>query len=160
MIRRVINVYSLNQIEKLQPSDSAVVISIVGPDWKDKDTRIKAGWHAILSLKFDDVNANLWDTERFLRLEDEYTLFDSDHARLILLFADKHSDKDIVVHCMAGHSRSVAVGMFLGEILDRELKLHAIHNTASYNSFVYTTLKREYSSKVHGVPYMPPKEWQ
>jgi predicted protein tyrosine phosphatase len=66
------------------------------------------------------------------------------HVREVENFVFAHKDKDFVVHCDAGVSRSVAVGMYLRTLFEAELTTHAIHTTRAYNSLVHRMLMRRW----------------
>lgn len=153
-----VHVYNRKQIAELAPSIDTVVISIGCPS--ESAAPLRDGWADVLRLSFHDINLQAIDRDDWLNMEtDRYTLFDSDHAKDILSFIGRNFDKNVVVHCAAGVSRSVAVGCFLRDALGYEIKLFAIKTEQLMNGHVYSTLKREYSIQQHGVAYMPPNEW-
>jgi predicted protein tyrosine phosphatase len=138
----LIDVYSRQQILKLDPQPDVAVISISGPA---DPAPLKEGWGPILRVEFHDVviprdEMPVMVDPNFGRV----VLFDEEIAAQIDAFAWEHKDKNFAVHCAAGVSRSVAVGMFLKEIFEGDLHLHAIHTTAAANSLVHRTLMRKY----------------
>lgn len=137
-----IDVYSRQQILKLDPQPDTAVISISGPC---DEVPFKEGWGPMLRLEFHDVviprdEMPVMVDPNFGRV----VLFDEEMAERIDAFAWEHKDKNFAVHCAAGVSRSVAVGMFLKEIFEGDLHLHAIHTTAAANSLVHRILMRKY----------------
>jgi predicted protein tyrosine phosphatase len=137
-----IDVYSRQQILKLDPQPDVAVISISGPA---DPTPLKEGWGPLLRVEFHDVV--IPRAEMPVMVDPNFgrvVLFDEEIAEQIDAFAWEHKDKNFAVHCAAGVSRSVAVGMFLKEIFEGDLHLHAIHTTAAANSLVHRTLMRKY----------------
>ncbi|KKL95831.1 hypothetical protein LCGC14_1850720, partial [marine sediment metagenome] len=55
-----------------------------------------------------------------------------------------HKEKDFMIHCDAGQSRSVAVGVFIKDVFEGELCLHAVETTAGSNSLVHRLLMKKY----------------
>ena len=90
--------------QRLRPGAGAVLISIV-----DEPAQLQPGWQDVLTLRFDDVDAE----------QEGMQLFDAAMAAQVLAFADRHQDSqdsiELVVHCTAGQSRSAAVALFLAE---------------------------------------------
>jgi predicted protein tyrosine phosphatase len=139
-----VNVYSRKQAIDLVPAEGTVVISISGPD---NEAPLKEGWEDILRLAFHDVALDP-DACRIQGIQSiagkPIIFFDEEMAAQVDTFAFKHKDKDFMVHCDAGVSRSVAVGLFLKELFEAELTTHAIHTTAAYNSLVHRILLQKY----------------
>lgn len=85
-----------------EPQGVEVCISITNPD--GPPPRLSRRFRAVLRLSFSDIAApspHPWDA-----------LFNEEHAREILAFIRTWYDADrIVIHCMAGLSRSPAVAM-------------------------------------------------
>lgn len=89
----------------------------------------------ILRLSFDD-------TEGAMTVG---CVFSTKNAHEILAAARRISPGScLMVHCEGGVSRSVAVGFFLGKLLDREIVLHAATNLTMGNRLVLAKLKRAY----------------
>ena len=120
----------------LEPTEGTVMISISAPG---NPADLKEGWEDVLRLEFDDVI-------KIPRNMPEIRAFCMDDADLIHEFVDRHvaAGKDFAVHCDAGVSRSVAVGVFLIEVHGGDLNLHAIHTTDAANSRVTSGLMRKY----------------
>lgn len=139
-----IDVYSRQQILDLQPDPNVAVISISGPN---DPAPFGKGWGPMLRVKFHDIALNPEEC-RIQGIKsiggEPIVLFDEEMAKRIDTFAWEHKDKDFAVHCAAGISRSVAVGVFLKEIFEGDLHLHAIHTTAAANSLIHRTLMRKY----------------
>lgn len=131
-----VDIHNRGQAEDLEPVEGTVVISISAPG--DPAT-LKEGWEDILRLEFDDV----------VKVPDnmpEIKAFCQAHVDAIHEFVDRHVEagKNFIVHCDAGVSRSVAVGVFLNEVHGGNLKLHAIETTEFANSRVHRGLMRKY----------------
>ena len=137
-----VQVMSMNNMArwgKLNPDTRACgVISIRTPNLKGEDQ-----YPPYLNEAIDAVTAN-----KLILLFDDATqgiepftkLFKESQARQIIDFvADK---TDLLVHCDAGMSRSVAVGAFLRDCYGADLTLVNASSDRFYNVLVYTTLKR------------------
>ena len=128
-----IDVYSRAQAEWLDPIPGTVMISISQPEMP---ARLKAGWDDILRLEFYDMIKLMFGM-------DVSEMFNTTHVAAIYDFIYLHStDKNFAVHCDAGMSRSVAVGMFLRDNNGGALELHAAKDTTMYNSRVHSGLMR------------------
>jgi predicted protein tyrosine phosphatase len=90
-----------------EPSGREVCISIVNPN--AAPASLSPRFLAVLRLTFTDIagpSPYAWDT-----------LFSDDDARAILAFTAAWSDVErIVLHCLAGQSRSPAVALALCEL--------------------------------------------
>jgi len=88
--------------------DDTIVISI-NNSWDDF-ANLQPGWKDVLALKFDDVDF----------LSDRYKRFYLGDATEILAFVRKYQDSAtrILVHCMAGESRSAAVAKVIAGMYD------------------------------------------
>ncbi len=130
------DVYSRGQAEVLEPTEGTVMISISAPG---NPADLKEGWEDVLRLEFDDV-------VKVPKNMPEIRAFCTTHIDAIHEFVDRHvaDGKDFAVHCDAGVSRSVAVGVFLNDIHGGDLNLHAINTTAAANSRVHRGLMRKY----------------
>lgn len=131
-----VDVYSKYHAAEIEPIPGTVVISIGSPD---ESYELKPGWDDVLRIEFDDV----------VKIPTGMTghniiAFCMDDAETIHAFIEKHSDKDFMIHCSAGVSRSVAVGSFMREIFDADLKLHEIHTDEHCNARVRRGLMRKY----------------
>ena len=137
-----IDVYSREQILGLKPDPSVAVISISGPT---DPAPLKEGWGPLLRVAFHDVVIPRSEMPAMVKIDGgPVVLFDEQMANRIDTFAWEHKDRDFAVHCTAGVSRSVAVGMFLKDIFEGDLHLHAIHTTAAANSLVHRLLIQKY----------------
>lgn len=131
-----VDVHNREQAESLEPIEGTVVISISGPG---RPAHLKDGWEDVLHLEFDDV------VKPHSAVPD-LVLFSQTHVDKVHAFVEKHVEagKDFVIHCDAGVSRSVAVGMYVNEVYGGDLNLHAIHTTAAANSRVHRGLVRKH----------------
>ena len=129
-----VHVYSRKQILELTPR-GAVVISIAKlgeridlSHWEDK----------VFYFDFDDIE------ERKAVLDPMLRPFNMEMAHQIWDIIQLHGDSemDFIVHCAAGVSRSVAVGMFIAEETGRKLITHAIGTTDFANGHVLRLLHR------------------
>lgn len=130
-------------------------ISISGQDicYSDKDLQdlknAKDRYNSKLSLCFYDVEkpSDKFDTEY---------LFNESKAKDILDFIDfidLHEDGNLIIHCDAGISRSVAIGMFLQNTFNYNVVyLECYENRpAYYNKLVYNTLEKVHFDRCYNV---------
>ena len=109
------------------------IISIAGSNDVQADLEGN-DWHAKLRVFFDDITT---ETNGSL-------LFGEQDAQLIKGYVGAYCDADMIyVHCAAGVSRSVAVGMWIAETQDRVLVLCAAAGTSGYNVHVYNMLNHD-----------------
>lgn len=123
--------------ESITPDKSMVCISIIRPG--ENEAKLREGWKDVLKLKFDDVDRLAYHTQRF-SLED---------AQEIILFMEENKDiETVIVHCMAGISRSAAVARFIGEKYDLSGEFSKIFGYYDlYNKWVYRVLEEVYETK-------------
>lgn len=132
-----VQVWNREQAGLIIPDENEVIISIREQD--DVDAPLHNSWRAVLRLVFDDVTEQ--DVRDFGHLG--LVPFTEDHANQILDFIAAHEDMETVhVHCAAGISRSVAVGMIVAQQQGRELWLNATHSTDLANGLVLRTFNR------------------
>jgi predicted protein tyrosine phosphatase len=89
----------------LSPGPRQAVISITEPG--SGPAPLRPGWAAILRLSFHDVDRNV----------EGYDPFSEEMAQVVLEWLDAVEDEvdAVVVHCVAGISRSAAVARFIAE---------------------------------------------
>ena len=128
-----IHVYSRKQMLELEPRP-AVVISIAKPGERINLDK----WENVHYFDFDDIE------EREAALDPMLRPFTMDMAREIVQIMEDHKAQDIdfIVHCAAGVSRSMAVGVFIAEETRRDLATHAIGTTEFANGLVLRLLHR------------------
>jgi predicted protein tyrosine phosphatase len=99
-------VLSRKEAERYEPRGIEICISISEPDMAP--ARLSPGFAAVLRLHFSDV------TERS---DPADVLFTAAHARAITAFLDEWpSAERVVVHCLAGVSRSPGVALGLCDL--------------------------------------------
>lgn len=131
-----VHVWNREQAQKLIPREKEVIISISQPG---EPANLRDGWMDILKLEFSD-----YTSEEIGKNElNSVTLFTEDMAKQIWNFVNKYEKFVFHVHCDAGISRSVAVGLIIADVFGVELKLHAIDTSALANSLVTRLLKRQ-----------------
>jgi len=94
----------------------------------------------ILILNFDDV---IEDGQRSPTSGSTFTRsFSIDQAKSIISFIDNNKDKHFIVHCVAGISRSGAVGTFISNYLDNVNYefFKKYNNKIAPNMLILTTL--------------------
>lgn len=96
--------------EKYQPSAEEVLISVITPIFTPPV--FQTGWKDILQLCFNDVTSN--------DLFKDAVLFSEEDANNVVAFANKHADCEILVHCLAGISRSSAIALAIAKAQGRQ----------------------------------------
>jgi predicted protein tyrosine phosphatase len=118
--------------EYLIPVDNWAMISIRCPG----DTvKLQEGWKNLLVLEFDDVDFQF----------DNYVVFSDEQAGEVIEFLD-NLDKDIkgiIVHCLAGISRSSAVALFIRDYYAPK-HLPSLSYAECYNRHVRSMLEKRY----------------
>ncbi|KVP96857.1 hypothetical protein WJ97_13340 [Burkholderia ubonensis] len=110
--QRLVRVLSRHAAAKHEPLAGEVCISITNPRQSAPPLE---GYTDILRLGFHDTD----------REGGNFTVMSREHAQAVLEFGAKHKDAPLMVHCEAGASRSVGVGLFLAAWLNRPLLLTA-----------------------------------
>lgn len=110
--QRLVRVLSRHAAAKRVPLAGEVCISITNPRQSAPPLE---GYADILRLGFHDTD----------REGGNFTVMSRAHAQAVLEFAAKHNAAPLMVHCEAGASRSVGIGLFLAAWLNRPLLLTA-----------------------------------
>ena len=117
--------------ESIVPEPDWAMISITGfnPYDVNNQAQLHPHWGEVLRLAFDDVS---------IRGDDLHGITEEQAAQIIA-FLDAVQDKvdKVVVHCLAGVSRSAGVAKFIAE----RYALEFDHTYGLYNTLVYQTLK-------------------
>ncbi len=108
--QRLIRVLPRRAAVNRTPLAGEVCISITNPRQSQPTLE---GYADILRLGFHDTD----------QVGGNFTVMSREHAEATLEFAAKHKDAALMVHCEAGASRSVGVGLFLAAWLNRPLLL-------------------------------------
>ncbi|RLB62473.1 MAG: hypothetical protein DRH08_12410 [Deltaproteobacteria bacterium] len=132
-----VDVFNRGHAESAPPAPNTAVISISNPGLP---ATLKDGWEAVLRLEFHDV-------VRIPVGMPECEPFHDGHVVEIHDFVEENLDKDFLVHCDAGMSRSVAVGVFLQDVHGYTLHLHDAPDDSAANSRVKRGLVRKFWSK-------------
>lgn len=112
--------------EVVVPTPQDVCISITNP--KQSEAKLE-GWGGLLRQGFHDTD----------RIGGGFTIMSLEHARDVLLFAHQNRSASITVHCEAGASRSVGVGVFLAAW--RQAKLSLVDDVIFPNPLVIQQLR-------------------
>ena len=113
----------------MKPEPNMALISVT--QLGDTFIYFQPGWEDILRIQFDDV--------------DTMTLrsFHPAQAEQIIEFVERNKDRDeIVVHCLAGISRSAAIAKFIAEKYNCEEWLSHFKEYNIYNKLVYRILNK------------------
>lgn len=121
--------------EQMQPNDKMACISVTSPNgW----AKLKNNWKDVLRLEFDDIDRLHPDISLLVGTN----LFSKDQAQEVVEFLDKNKDVDeLIVHCMAGISRSAAIARFAAERFNCNDFLRKFEKYDLYNKHVYRMLK-------------------
>lgn len=126
-----VEVYNRKNACAVEPRPNTAVISITVPG---DPAPLREGWDSILRLEFHDATPEE---------AGDYILFDEAMAMRVLAFLEENTTRDYLIHCDAGFSRSVAVGMFISAWFEaHELTIHELGHTQFHNSHVLRTLNR------------------
>ena len=135
--------------ENVGKMDSIFFISIIDTDTfsESREPYFKEDHANVLNLRFDDVEHDLMasSTQAY-----DARAFTEEQAKILYSFIKAHREKETcIVHCMAGISRSGAVGTFVNgycggdwELFKRDnpmilpnARVHRMLNAAKYNDF-------------------------
>lgn len=86
------------------------------------------------NIKSDYIGDDVLTVDFF----DDESSFTDDHAKRITNFIDRNRNKNFVVHCFVGVSRSGAVAKFINEYLERDIP--HINDYNLYNTYVFNKL--------------------
>ena len=124
--------------------DKFSVISIQSPPtpWNAGSlSKLDERWTDSIVLEFHDILPN--DT-----VDRPYILFSEQMASKLFEFISKRGNgRSFLVHCDAGMSRSVAVGMFIKEYYNYFLHLEVAQDCSAYNVHVFNLLRRQWMQK-------------
>ena len=143
----IIHAMSRLRAQRLRPNPSCALISISTPGKPYARELPTKGWLGFLALEFDDVAHQVpehlgepsdWLTTSFIR-------FNEADASRVVFAARKAADagcKDLVIHCDAGLSRSVAIAESLRAAGLGELKLWECDKPLRANPLVLQHMRR------------------
>jgi predicted protein tyrosine phosphatase len=124
--------------ESIEDLTGWVLISV--HDQHEAPYNLKVADDQVLRVTFSDV------TSEVLRGELWFNTIRVEQAHEILAFIEKHKEKNIVVNCRAGVSRSAAICLFIHLFYGHELKEH-FYQVSNPNPYVLGMLTREYHIK-------------
>jgi predicted protein tyrosine phosphatase len=127
----------------VSPDQPTVLISINEPQSREGPARLmEDGWDDILRMAFWDITKRIAD----MRQEGQWLEpMNEDQAKEIADFIRKHWDKNIIVHCHAGISRSAAVVRILVNLGWTYKRYPTGHGLDGYNVHIYSLLKKQFS---------------
>lgn len=103
----------------------------------------------VLNIEFDDIDANMmYKGYWFLTLSKL-------QAKELFNFIENNIEKNFVIHCRAGMSRSGAIGTFIYNMYKEQFELNVVNSRngkTTPNINVLTLLKEEYYNK-YGWPF-------
>jgi len=143
--------------EKVWKTSGEAVISLRTPRsiYKGLTDHLKQKFEAVLELRFHDV----FEAEHRVGIYGGpvYTGMNEKQADMVVSFIQGR--QAIVVHCDAGVSRSVAVGMFLRDYYKADVTLHSTWNDKLRNPRVYRLLQEANQRwrVAHGLPAVDPE---
>lgn len=128
-------------------SQNAAFISIVNSDLAETSF-FKNDHSNVLRLVFDDTTQEE-NHNRLRKGLSELRVFSREQAQQILEFSNKHKDVEtIYVHCLAGRSRSGAVGTFINDVYGSQTfqQFLQTNTTVSPNYYILALLRRVYNN--------------
>lgn len=149
-----IDVYSRMQIENLDPKPNTALVSIGTPqditllsESESMCCMLMPGWKSIYRVFFHDMDDK--NQHRLFTRDKDYpwVMFDEEMAGPIRFFIETHKSCDFAIHCLAGVSRSVAIGKYIRDVHRGELTLHSAEDDSCANGLVYRTLMRPHWEK-------------
>jgi len=141
-----VDVHNRKQVKDLNPRENVWVISIHTPG--DDPAALREGWERVDRYCFSDIagdNSEILMWARDLRAQgQEIVLFDGEMANEIreIIALARFKQKDIVVHCDAGVSRSQAVARFAREVFGADVVSHTVQTDMHCNGLVVRHLFR------------------
>jgi len=140
-MKKAINISRMDAMTIAELKKDQVLISIRDRNWNYKPA-IQDSDERMFCSTFGDCSEDAveWRGTMFYGITDE-------QAREMYLFCEKHKDKDFIVHCTAGVSRSAAVCLFLNLCYDHVLKDKFFLTSSPNSRVVYKLLKAYYKNK-------------
>lgn len=126
---------------------SQAFISIINSDNENK-SYFNENKENVLILKFDDVS-DLENEKRIKSGLKSLKLFSRSQANDIIEFIEKNKDVDTIwIHCLAGRSRSGAVGTFINDNYGNQSFYEFLQSnpTVSPNYYILALLRRVYNN--------------
>ena len=136
-----VDVLSRSGVRALEPDPNKCLISIWTADYaydQEADQIPMDGWHDVLRLDFHDVVEHV-NQEGFNPVP-----FDAVHADKTIRFIFKNLNRDFVIHCDAGLSRSVAIASFMKLGFSYEPVYHECSGDYFRNILVFNELTKAY----------------
>jgi predicted protein tyrosine phosphatase len=125
------------------PAPGCAIISITEARRDPKDLPRLPGYDSILRLTFDDFDPIVHRLEGIIMgvgPAEEAVTFTREHAKAIVAFVDANKDKNLIVHCAAGISRS-------GAVVEALLQAHPEYEDKGWarkpNGHILSWMKRE-----------------
>ncbi len=127
---------------------TACVVSIVDPE---EEPIFEEDTERIITVRFHDLDPQ-WPVDRERDPRPSYVFMSADHAQQIVAHVLKfheHPERwECLVHCMAGVSRSGAVGTFIQRVAGIPAEHFLTQNTGLHpNRYVLKLLMRELSNR-------------
>ena len=135
-----IDVHSRKQVAVLEPRKNVWVISINTPG--DEAAPLQPGWESVHRFCFSDIAGDSVEMMLWVReLQEqgrEVILFDMAMAREIRYIVQQavRFNKDLIIHCDAGVSRSQAVARWARQVFNAEVVSHTIGTDHHANGLV------------------------
>ena len=138
----VYSIGSFEQLPKYFKEDKAIIRmhNAKNKIWYEDEQEKNTLW-----LFFDDIHlSSLTLLEKFktIYLGIESDLFSIRQAKEALSFIENNKDKDFIVHCEYGRSRSVAFSVFLKEQYDYTIANKSDEELKKANTLVLTLLNK------------------
>lgn len=149
--KKKILVMSVGELQEFLEADNYAIISFYDAGenniQEEQDLAIAANTalvnHSnILFIEANDIEktwawswTNYWEKGNI-----PVKLFDKEQAKRIIHFVRKNQDKDFIIQCVHGHSRSLSTAIFLEETLLKDTHQLINNERVIRNRYIYKTL--------------------
>lgn len=125
-------------------------ISITDGDMEDVHY-FEKDYRNVLNLEFDDATDE--ENERRVKFgQSELLLFTVEQAKRVIEFIEKNKNVEtLFVHCLAGRSRSGAVGLFINDIYGEQTYFEFANSnpTINPNYYIVALLRRVQNERIN-----------
>lgn len=131
-------------VARRPPDGNVVLISIESTSgvYPDSESIEQNGWLDFIRFRFDDIT----------REYENLVLFSEEMAEQLYDFLLFHMNDRIIIHCDAGISRSVAIGVFLRDNFNRNILIDCGTDMFA-NSLVSSLLRRVHLRRTYPGEY-------
>lgn len=146
-MKKAINICLLDALTIAELKDDQALVSICDEGANDKFL-IPDDHERLIRLRFGDCTEDIVAWRGF-----EYRGITDSQAKELYKFCKKHKEKNFIVHCTAGVSRSAAICLFLNLCYNHKLKDHFFLTSHPNSRVVYKLLQAYYNDKTLNKTY-------